>query len=197
MIQSENNAQFYEPDRGPEAIKLLLLDIFKEIHHKMANDLPYKDILDRVFELLGKIIPFDRMGIAVLDDQSQKVTLKWVKSKMPIKNLETNYSVSINQTSLIKIIQSGKHRIINDLEEYYAVHPNSLTTKYALEDGIRSNLTCPLKLGGKSAGVVFFSSSVPFTYSKNHVNIYFDISEGLSLILEKEILKENIMKGKR
>ena len=193
MNAYQDDIPFRDNHEEKKIRKLNLLEIFKVIHKNMAEGIPYNDNLDEAFNLLDKIIPFDRMGIAILDESTHRIILKWVKSKMSIQNLRANFSLAPEKTSLYKVIQSGKTRIINDLEEYYVIHPNSITTKFALEDGIRSSLTCPIKFEGKTAGVIFFSSSVPFTYNKSHIDTFCDISEGLSSVLAKEILKEDVL----
>ena len=178
----------------PSAIKtkMQLSNIFRSIHQKMNEGLPYIDILNDIFEPLDTVIPFDRLGIALLDPSEQTISLRWVKSKMPIKKLKKDYFADLNvKSSLLNIIQTGQPRIINDLVEYFALHPNSKSTELALDDGIRSSLTCPLKVEGRPIGVIFFSSATPHTYEPSHISLFSELAEGLAIIIEKDLLKKS------
>ena len=108
--------------------------------------------------------------------------------------MKKNYSAKLIGSSLQQIILNRAPRIINNLEEYLLTHPESESTKVVLGDGIRSNLTCPLILNGDPLGVIFFSSAKPFTYENSHIDIYFEISDGLAIIVQQGLLKENMTK---
>ena len=163
--------------------QLLLGKVFRGITQKLNSDLPYTKILDFVFESMGMIIPFDRMGIALVQPEDDRVSLKWVKSNMPIQNLTGNYSAKIKGSSLENIFKSGQPRIINDLEKYSEEHPQSVSTQLALQDGIRSNMTCPLCSNGKRIGIVFFSSREKNTYENQDIQTFMHIADELSVIV--------------
>ena len=163
--------------------QLLLGKVFRGITQKLNSDLPYTNILDFVFESMSMIIPFDRMGIALVEPDEQRVCLKWVKSSMPIQNLTGNYSAKISGSSLENIFKTGQPRIINDLEKYAEERPDSISTKLALQDGILSNMTCPLCAGGKKIGIVFFSSREKNTYANQDVQTFLDVADELSVII--------------
>lgn len=172
--------------------KLELSRIFKTIHEKMNRGLFYQDILDFVFTSLDSLIPFDRIGIALLENEGHDIRLNWVKSKLPINSLKKDYVAELKGSSLQKIINTEEPRIINDLEEYLIRNPKSKSTQLALQDGIHSNLTCPLILNGSPLGVIFFSSSKTSTYKNSHIDIYSEISQGLALIIQQGLLKEKM-----
>ena len=120
--------------------QLLLGKVFRGITQKLNSDMPYTKILDFVFESMSMIIPFDRIGIALVEPDEKRVSLKWVKSSMPIQNLTGNYSAAIKGSSLENIFKTGQPRIINDLEKYAEDHPESVSAKLALQDGIALSL---------------------------------------------------------
>jgi signal transduction histidine kinase len=95
-----------------------------------------------------------------------------------------NYSASLKASSLRTVLETGQPRIINDLIDYYAQHPQSDSTKRALQDGIRSSLTCCLSNGKKCVGFLFFSSTKPNTYRDIHVDTFLAIAEELSMIID-------------
>lgn len=164
--------------------RLALLNLFRKINQKMNLGLPIDAILNEIFTNLSPIIPYDRMGIALLEDEGKMIRLKWVRSKTEVQHLMENYAVFMSDTSLGEVLNSNTPRILNDLAEYYRFHPKSHSTRLLLLDGIRSSLTCPLMVRGEPVGVVFFSSCNPYTYENIHIDQFREIAESLSVITE-------------
>lgn len=176
----------------PEAvkIKLRLKEVFSVINRMITEGSEYEEILDSIFETLRQIIPFDRIGIALIKNEGKDIQLKWVKSHLPITYLEEDYEAPLDDSSLNPVIYSRKPRIINDLSKYFEEHPHSKSTEFILRDGIKSKLTCPIIYEGAPVGVIFFSSAHPGTYNQNHVEIFCEISQSLSVIIAQKIFKE-------
>lgn len=168
---------------------------FETIHQKMNQGEYYEDILEAVFNALDPLIPFIRIGIALLENNDEDIRLLWVKSKLPIKGLKKNYVAKLSNSSLKKVFETGEPRIINDLHAYLRLHPESKSTEHALEDGIMSSLTCPLVIDGKNLGFIFFSSVNTFTYNDVHKEIYKEIARGLSVIIEQELRRSKSFKS--
>ncbi|MGZ3694278.1 MAG: sensor histidine kinase, partial [Bdellovibrionota bacterium] len=179
MIQEDLN----EPTQDMQ-IPNLFGKICREVNRKLAAGALSEQILDYVFDSISIFIPFDRMGIALLENEGQKLRLSWVRSKMAFSHIVENYSASITGSSLQNVIETGEPRILNDLVKYLAEHPNSQSTKLILEDGIRSSLTCPLYERNRPVGIVFFSSANPNTYKQEHVETFQDISNELAIVIE-------------
>ena len=172
--------------------QLSLIHVLIEINKKLSAGENYRKLLDFVFDSLDFVIPYDRIGIAVVDgvgDQA-RLSLKWVRSKVPVKNMSSNYSAPLKGSSLQKIIESGEPRIINDLTEYLKNHPLSVSTPLVIQDGIRSSLACPLRSDNSQIGVVFFSSCKISTYNEEHVQSFLEIANELSMIVEHGRLRE-------
>jgi transcriptional regulator with GAF, ATPase, and Fis domain len=170
--------------------KLQLAEVFESIHRKMNLGLEGEHILEAVFNALDPIIPFIRIGIALLENDNQDIKLYWVKSKLPIKGLKKGYTAKLEDSSLKKIFETGEPRIINDLKSYLRLHPGSKSTEMAIQDGIMSSLTCPLVIKNKRLGFIFFSSVNSYTYERVHQEMYKEIASGLSLIVEQELIKK-------
>ena len=139
-----------------------------EINHKLSEGQDYDKILDFLFDSLDNIIPYDRIAIALVDDDGSqpKICSKWVRSKFPFSNIVAGYCAPLEGSSLKNILETGQPRIINDLIQYSHDHPGSESTKLILKDGIRSSLSCPLTANKKFVGIVFFSSKDTQTYKK-------------------------------
>ncbi len=166
------------------------------ISEKINAGVRLDDLLDHVFDSFHTIIPYDRIGLALLEDDGTILRSRWVRSDLPTDRLSSGYSALLKGSSLEKIIETGVPRIINDLEEYSRKHPESDSTKRALADGIRSSLTCPLLSLGRRVGVIFFSSSKTSTYEKNHSGVFLKIAMQLSVAVERILLTDRLKETK-
>ncbi len=110
--------------------------------------------------------------------------------------LQSGYEAPLAGSTLQQIIDTGKPRIINDLEAYYRAKPQSENTDLILREGIRSSLTCPLIVQGVPVGFVFFSSLRKNTYSQVHVAFFQQIAAQLATIVEKGRLYSELAEQK-
>jgi class 3 adenylate cyclase len=175
---------------------------FKELHavlelmHEINRKMLFDEVLDKAYETLHLVLPYDRLSVALLDDDCKTVRAHWARSENPDLTLQVGYSAPLNDTSLRDILLSGEPRIINDLAAYFEKHPDSATTRMLLAEGIRASLTCPLNVTGKSIGFMFFSSCMPDTYKNAHIEIFKLIAGHLSVVLEKSTLYQQILAEK-
>jgi signal transduction histidine kinase len=168
--------------------------LLAEINRKLSEGQDFIKVLEFLFDSLDIIIPYDRIGVAVIEGEGnhRQVVAKWTSSKSPVSNIVAGYSARL-EGSLLKILETGQPRIINDLVQYSHDHPDSESTKLILKDGIRSSLTCPLRANGKFIGIVFFSSQNVGTYKDEHVQTYIEIAEELSLIIDHGRMRRNVL----
>jgi signal transduction histidine kinase len=143
------------------------------------------DVLDRMYDDLREIIPYDRIGVSFLEDEDRLVRSRWMKSGLPNARIPYDYSAPLAGSSLEAIVSTGKPWIINDLKEYLDQKPSSETTRLMVEEGIRSSLTCPLTAGGKTVGFVFFSSREPNIYAEAHIAVFEQIAGQIAAAVEK------------
>ena len=160
-----------------------LTDVIHNINTHIVKGVNYLEILNFVFDALSLVVPYDRIGIGLVEKGKPFIRLDWVKSRLPIEHLGPNYRSRLEGSSLQKILQTGKPRIISDLNEYLARNSQSQSTRLILEDGIRSSLTCPLFLDGQSIGLVFFSSHRVDEYRESHIELFQKISNELAVIV--------------
>lgn len=149
-----------------------------------------EECAEALFDSLGQIIPYDRIGIALISSNREFTELRWLKSKASAEALKHGFSAPLKGSSLEQILIHNKARIIDDLEEYLRGHPDSESTRLAIKDGIRSSLTCPLRSGQGAIGFIFFSSFAPRTYSAAHLQIYSLIASTVANTLEKASVSE-------
>lgn len=170
-----------------------LSEITTEINEGLFLD----DVLNHVYDTFRNIIPYDRIGFALLEDGPKKLADKvvrayWARSEFPKILLRKGYALPLGDTSLGEVLRSGKPRIINDLEEYLEKHPNSDSTRRIVKEGVRSSLTCPLIAKGETVGFMFFSSRKKDIYREAHINLFVGIAGQLALTLEKSKLYQDL-----
>ena len=149
-----------------------------------------EEVLDRLFDEARSVIPYDRLGLSLIDSDRGMVVARWARwtrSERP-SALTAGYEAPLQGSSLEQIMQTGQPRIINDLEAYLRDKPTSVSTQRILQDGMLSSLTCPLIVQGHPVGFVFFSSIHKDTYSNVHVAFFQQIVGHLAIIVEKSRL---------
>ncbi len=159
--------------------------IFEKLTKSINDGVTLDDILNLIYEQFKLYIPFNRIGLALIEEDGKKVRAHWSKSESIENHITYGYSASLQDSSLKKIIETKEPRIINDLEEYLAENPSSESTKKIISEGIRSSLTCPLISMGKPIGFLFFSSSKKNTYKNLHVDIFKQIAGQVSSAIDK------------
>jgi len=172
-----------------------------EITNAINSGFTLEQTLDLIFDKFDSLIPYDRIGFSLLEDEGKKLVVHWARSRAEKVYMSAGYSRPMTGSSLQIILENGKPRIINDLEDYLENHPDSDSTRIIVKEGIRSSLTCPLVAEGKKVGFIFFSSMKPATYKDVHVDVFLQLAAQLSMIIEKgrlaqELINLNQLKNK-
>jgi PAS domain S-box-containing protein len=174
-----------------------MLENLAKLTGKEDSAVMLEDVLEQMFESLQTLLPYDRIGYALVEDDGRTARSIWMRSKLPGVEIPVGYSARLEGSSLQAVLESGRPRILNDLEAYLREHPDSENTRLIVAEGMRSSLTCPLIAMGKPVGFLFFSSTTPHTYGDVHVELYLRIAEHLSVIIEKSRLYRQVVAAKR
>lgn len=172
--------------------KFIEVSKVREISEEVSAGLFLNDVLSRIYDNFRLVIPYDRMGCALLNDENKSLTAYWEKSDAPKMKLNVGFTALMAGSSLQQIIETGQPRILNDLETYLAEHPGSVATRLITEEGMRSSLTCPLIAQGKPVGFLFFTSTNQNTYQNVHQGIFLQIAGQLSILVEKSRLYQQL-----
>jgi signal transduction histidine kinase len=151
------------------------------------------EVLNQVYDSFRPVIPYDRIGFSLLDDDGHVVRARWARTESPVMYIKKGYTAPLKGSSLQTILDTGEPRILNDLETYLREHPHSDSTAKIVAEGVRSSLTCPLIAMGKPIGFMFFSSTKPNTYKDIHTAIFLQIAGQLSVIVEKARLYQQLL----
>jgi signal transduction histidine kinase len=171
----------------------MLTDVTTRINAGLLLD----EVLDYVYESFRPLIPYNRIGLSLLEENGCVVRARWARSDAPELKITIGYSAPLAGSSLQRIIETGQPRILNDLEAYLQEHPQSESTHLIVAEGVRSSLTCPLIAMGKPIGFMFFSSKQPNTYKDVHVEIFSQIAGQLAVIVEKSRLYQQLVELNR
>lgn len=167
---------------------------FAEIRHlgKLSEDvgsgLLLDETLDHVYDAFQGLIPYDRIGFALLDEDGRTLRAHWARTNYSDVRLKKGFAARMAGSSLEQIMQTGQPRILNDLVSYLVGHPHSHSTRLMVDEGILSSLTCPLLVLGKAVGFMFFSSRQLDAYQDAHVALFQQIAGQLAMIVEKSRL---------
>ena len=169
------------------------INILAKVTEKINAGLLLEDVLNQVYDSFRPIIPYDRIGFSLIEENGKRVRARWTRSDLPVIKIGEGYSALLESSSLQTILDTGKPRILNDLEDYLKNHPQSESTRLILQEGIRSSLTCPLIALGKPIGFMFFSSTQTHCYEKLHVQLFQQIAGQLAQIVEKSRLYQQLV----
>jgi diguanylate cyclase (GGDEF)-like protein len=163
-----------------------------QIAADVNSGLVLEDVLERVYESFRGIIPYSRIGCALIDNPSWTLRARWARSEAAEPCIGAGYEQSLSGSSLETIISTGRPRIIGDLCDYQRQHPDSDSTRRIVREGMRSSLTCPLVARGRPIGFLFFSSVQAQAYDAEHARTFEEIAEQLSVVVEKSLLYESL-----
>jgi K+-sensing histidine kinase KdpD len=192
-------------DHTTDDFDLLLIKLARDLHRRYLEihrldqitehinaGLVLDEVLDNVYESFREIIPYDRIGFTIIDEESQTMVARWSRSDTSDRHLFDNYSEPLEGSELLNIIRSHEPKIINDI----TTEPDptgTRPTELLLREGIRSLMTCPLIANGVPIGFLFFSSSEPNVYEPHHVEVFKKLASRLSIIVEKGRLVTEIV----
>jgi signal transduction histidine kinase len=168
-----------------------------KITSQISSGILLDDILEQVYRDFREVIPYNRIGLALIDFDDQTVTARWAKSDLPQVKLHKGFTAPLAGSSLQSIVDTRQPRILNDLRAYLAKKPESNSTRLIVEEGIQSSLTCPLIANDIPIGFIFFSSAQVDTYADVHVETFQKVADQLSLIVEKGRLVSELLVQKQ
>ncbi|MCO4769604.1 MAG: GAF domain-containing protein [Deltaproteobacteria bacterium] len=169
------------PDSPSEVERqsLVLLSTFATGEHSVLDAL-----CAFIFRSFRGVIPFDRLCVALIEGDPAVVRMRWQASVLAGPPLPSRYALPLGETSLGAVAQGGEPRILNDLGGYLEQHPGSRSSKMVHRQGVRSSLTCPLRVEGVTLGFLFFSSHQPDQYSEGHCAVFSDVADDLALVVK-------------
>ncbi len=122
------------------------IDLTAALAEKISTTFHVEEVLEHVYESMDSIIPYDRIGYAEVDPESNVARAVWARSNVGEIRLETLYEAAVAETSLGEVLESGKPRVLDDLQAYLREHPNSESTQLIVEEGMHPGHRHPKEL---------------------------------------------------
>ena len=183
-----STAHFVDPFRDAQALTPISGEertILRTTNQKIAARPSLRAIVDYLFDHTQALIPCDRIGLAFIDERGERVTSYYNRASYEPLAIDKDYSEALQQTSLQEVLSTGQPRIIGNLEFYLQARPRSRSTRRLVQEGVRSNLACPLSVEGRVVGFIFRSSRHTYAYRPRHIELQMAITERLSQAVEK------------
>lgn len=164
-------------------------DRLNQVTTQIISGRTLNDVLNLSYENFRALIPFDRMGCSLVSEDGNYITQYWARSNYDSENAVGNgYTVPFNKDSLNSFTQEqARPRIINDLKKFSSTRPGSKVSKLLLEEGILSNLTCPLIVDSKLIGYLF-SQAVRQMCIEIFIKKFFSLHHPMFLIWLKKVV---------
>ena len=174
-----------------------LRSALENVNQHVAAAESLKDLLDFVFETFRGYSPTNRVALAFVQEDGRRVVAYHSRSDYQKLFLKPGYAQDLEDSSLENIIRSGRARIIDDLQTYLTVKPESNSTRLIVQEGLRSSMTCPLTVDGRNVGLLFRSSTQPFAYDETPVLIWHAVAERISQAVAKAYRIEQLTEANR
>lgn len=164
-----------------------LVGLYELLNKRVTVD----ETLEHLYTTFNEHIPYDRIGIALLDKEGNVYSHAIHTNYMPI--LKEGFFISLYNTSLKDIVSTKQPRVINNYVEYLKENPNSEPTKLLLEEDIMSSVACPLITNDLCFGILIFSSKSANIYNDIHVDYAKRISNHMAITIEKNLLVDDLI----
>jgi len=77
------------------------------VTEKINTGLILDDVLNGVYDSFRSVIPYDRIGFSLLDEDGKVVRARWARAETMITRISKGYAAAIEKTSLGKITETG------------------------------------------------------------------------------------------
>ncbi len=160
-------------------------DALDAINRRIAAEPSLDRVMDLLYEATRDLCPCDRIGLAFVEDDGARVVSRWVRAEYAPVLLAGGYGEDMAGSSLAALATGRKLRVIRDLAAYLDAHPGSRSTRILVREGVRSSMTCPLVVDGRTVALLFRSSRMPDAYGPDQVAMHLAVGERLAQAVEK------------
>ncbi len=171
--------------------------ILDTINHRVAASESLDEIMSFLFDAIRQIGDCDRMTLAFVEEEDDRIVAHWTRTTRPELRLRNGYAEDLHRSSLAEVLESGRPRVIDDLEQHLRDHPDSRATRLITGEGLRSSMTCPLIVGGRPIGLMFRNSCRRGAFDDHQVRLHQAIAETLSFAVERAYRFEQLTKANR
>ncbi len=168
------------------------LEILEAVNARVAARESTEDVLAFVFERTAPICPGDRLSVAFVEEDGQRLVSYHTVSHYAPLVLDRGFAADLRGSSLERVLATSAIRVIGDLTEYLARHRDSRSSRALVAEGVRSSLTCPLHVESRVVGVLFRSSREPNAFTARHAALHLALTERIAQAIEKTYRLEQL-----
>ena len=154
-----------------------------------------EEILEGIFEHFHRVLPYDRIEYATIEDGGRTLLTRWVRTSYPDPVLAEGFRYQ--RSSGVGFDSDGPPYIETDTVEYAATRPPGHPSHLLLQEGIRSGLCLPLVLDGNRVGYLFFCSRRVAAYDRRHLWLLARVGELLAGGLRHSQLRAELAERNR
>ncbi len=159
--------------------------ILEYINSRVSKAKSLSDMLDFLFDEIGRIIPCDRLDIAFVEEDQKRMVLHYVKASYSPIYLLQGYATDIAGGSIQRVFQSGMPSVICDMEAHAKANPLSESAQFLVREGIRSSMVTPLSVDAKPVAMLMCRSKFISAYGPHEVRLQMAFAEQLAQSVEK------------
>ncbi len=178
--------EFYRQSTPEER---LLLDT---IHHRVAIAESLGEIMAFLYDSIRLISPCDLMTLSFLDERAARLTVYWARGEGDLRAIAPGHAEDLTDSSLVRCLETGRPRTINDLRAYLRDKPGSNLTRLLVDEGMQSAMACPLVTGSRAVGFLVRSSRQTNAYDDHQVRLQMAIAGSISQPVEKSYRIEQL-----
>lgn len=161
-----------------------------EISAIMASRRPGAEVFEAVANVVKRLIPFDRIGIALLDPEYGTFTLKFIRG-VEIEGRKEGDKLLIGQSMNAVVVDSRESLVINDIEA--TTIPDDFPSMRAnRRAGIRSLVSVPMIADDRVVGSISLRSKSADAYQDESVALIERVAALIAPALEQSRLYENL-----
>jgi two-component system, sporulation sensor kinase E len=162
-------------------------DIMNNINRILASKLDFREVFKSLTAELNKVIDFDRMSIALLDEKREEFLTYAVSKDYRVSRLEEGVHYSKYGTLAGKVVEDGGVYMVNDTSQ-----GSFLTDPILFNEGIKSRSAFPLISKGEIIGSVNFGSRKVQNFSENQFDFVNKITPQLAIAIDNTRLFDKI-----
>ena len=117
-----------ELEKALITLELKLDETFEAAEHRANTDdegsgLIIEQVLDLIYDTFSSVIPYDRVGMAIVENDGELMHSRWARSEADSLTMGSGHAAPLSDTTVRTILDAGEPLIINDLKAYLAEIP--------------------------------------------------------------------------
>ncbi len=169
------------------------LEALTKISQAITSDLYIEDILKLIVTVTAKVMGSKICSLMLLDEEKNELVIRATQSISDEYNKKPN--VRLNEGIAGRVAKNGHPIAVLDVRK----DPNYINRKMAEKEGLCSLLSVPMKVKGKTIGVINSYTSCLYKFNKTEIGVLTTVAnqaaiviENGRLLVETKVIKEEL-----